>query len=500
MSLLGIDIGTTGCKTAAFSEAGLCLATAYREYPMVHPRKGWAELDSAGVWQCVKAAIGEVATKTSNDSVTALSVSSIGEAMTPVSADREILANSILCTDVRGSEYVNALKEEISQDDFFRINANIFGVHYSLPKLCWIRDHQPELWGQADKFLLWGDLIAYMLGGDPMTSFSHASRTLLFDIRRETWAPRLLEFSKIDDAKLPEPVPSGTAAGTVAASIASELGLGKGVKIIVGGHDQCCNALGAGIVTAGKAVCGVGTLECITPVYDHIPDAQAMLAGGLNVEHHVLPGLYVSFVFNQSGLLVRWFRDTFAAADAKLLTDASDIYDVLASEMPTEPTKLFTLPYFELTGPPEFVRDASGVITGLRTTTTRGEILKSIMESATYFLAEAIGPLKGLGIDTSEFVATGGGAKSDSWLQIKADIFGVPFVRPRITECAALGAAILAGSGTKRFTDHQQAVSQFVARDRVFEPDPHRRAIYAERLAQYRKLFPLLRQFLRETC
>ena len=110
-----------------------------------------------------------------------------------------------------------------------------------------------------------------------------------------------------------------------------------------------------------------------------------MLSYGLNVEHHVLPGLYVSFIYNQAGALVRWFRDTFASADCKLLREGESIYEVLAAEIPSGPTRLLTLPYFEITGPPGFVSEASGVIVGLKTSTTRGEILKSIMECVTFY-------------------------------------------------------------------------------------------------------------------
>jgi len=266
--------------------------------------------------------------------------------------------------------------------------------------------------------------------------------------------------------------------------------------VVVGGHDQCCNSLGAGIYEAGRAVCGIGTFECITPSYDRIPESRPMLRHGFNIEHHVLPGLFVSFIYNQSGSLVRWFRDTFAHADRKLLSPEKDTYEALAGEMPEAPTRLFTLPYFEPTGPPHFVTEASGVILGMKTTTSRGEILKSIMESVTFYFAESTKALAEMGVDISEFVATGGGAKSDAWLQIKADIFGVPFVRLSITEGSVLGAAMLAGVSTGVYASPAEAASYFVKRGRVFDPDPHRHKIYQEKLQNYRELFPLLKDFL----
>lgn len=497
MSLLGIDVGTTGCKAAAFSLAGNCLASAYREYPSILPQQGWAELDSRLVWSRVCEVLAEVAFRTAADPVTALCISSMGEAMTPVSRDREILGNSIVSSDTRGAEYIAALKAKIDQRAFYNINPNILGPQYSLPKLLWTREHAPAVYEKADKFLLWGDLVAYMLGGDAVTSLALANRTLLLDIRTEDWSDTLLAATGIPRTKLPVPRPSGTVAGQVSDAMAAKLGLPRGVAIVVGAHDQCCNALGGGITRAGKAVCGIGTYECITPVYDHIPDTDTMLANGLNVEHHVLPGLYVSFIYNQSGALVRWFRDTFAAADRRLVPAGEDIYDRLTREMPAEPSRLLVLPYFEMTGPPGFVPDAAGAIVGLKMDTSRGEILKAIMESVSFYFAEATNALKAVGIDTSAFIATGGGAKSDAWLQIKADVFGVPFLRPRYADGSVFGAAMLAGLATGKLTSPAEAVAQWVKIERAFEPDAKRHARYREKQAAYRQLYPTLEPLLR---
>ena len=496
MSLLGIDVGTTGCKAAVFCADGRCLASAYREYATIQAQPGQAELDSRDVLAKVFETIAEVAAQVDGDPISALCVSSMGEAVTPVSAEREILDGCILSSDVRGEQYVQDLADRIDPEELYRINPNILGVQYSMPKLCWVRDNQPDLYARAEKFLLWGDLVGFMLGGEPVTSFSHANRTGLLDIRAEDWSGKLLDLSGIDPAKLPRPAPSGTLAGTVSPRLARRLGLGDDVRIVVGGHDQCCNALGAGIYQAGRAVCGIGTFECITPVYDHIPDAAAMLSAGLNVEHHVLDGLYVSFLYNQAGCLVRWFRDTFASADRKLLPDGADIYDALAAEMPAEPTRLLVLPYFEITGPPGFVADASGAVVGLRTSTTRGEILKAIMECETFYFIELLDSLKVLDVSASNFVATGGGARSDAWLQIKADILGVPFVRPRNTECSLTGAAILAGLGTGVYASPAEASERFFEVDCVFEPDAARHEVYRRRYDNYAQLYPHLAELL----
>lgn len=495
MSLLGLDVGTTGCKAAAFSLDGACLATAYREYATLQPAPDRAELDSRLIIGLIRETLTEVAAATPRDPITAMSVSTMGEAMTPVAEDGAILGNCILGVDLRGAEIIDRLREDIGQEAFYAINPNILAPNYTLPKLVWLRDNEPDLYRRTWKFLLWGDLVTFALGCEPLTSHSHANRTLLYDIHAEDWSDRLLAWAGIDRAILPTPVPSGTIAGTVRDAIADDCGLPRGVQVVVGGHDQCCNLLGAGVHEAGKAVSGMGTVECITPAYDGIPDAQPMLACGLNVEHSLLPNLYVSFLYNQSGVLVRWFRDTFAAAD-KRLAGGADIYDALNAEMPADPTRLLVLPHFEITGAPHYIADSAGAIAGLKTSTTRGDILKAIMESATFYFVEPLDALKSLGIDTSEFVATGGGARSDAWLQIKADILGVPFVRPKYTECGVLGAAMLAGAATGVFANVADAARAFVRRDRAFEPDPQRHRIYQDRYAHYQRLYPAMKDLL----
>ena len=496
MSLLGLDIGTSVCKGAAYSLEGEMLAYSFREYPTLHPQPGWAELDSRQVWSAIQEVIADLARKTSHDPVSALSMSTMGEAMVPVSADRKILGNSIVYMDNRGTEFLGELEDGIGQERFYEINPNMLGHQYSLPKLKWIQAHQPELYEKADKFLLWSDFTAFMLGAEPLISYSHANRTLLFDIRQEQWSAELLALTGIDQDLLSKPIASGTIAGTLNRKMAETLGLTPGIPLVVGGHDQCCNALGAGIYEAGKAVCGIGTIECITSVYDRIPDLSRMFQSGLSVEHHVLPGLYVSFISNQAGSLIKWFRNTFASAEFQSWSQEGDIYDMLSSEMPSDPTELLMLPYFEPTGTPNTISDASGAILGLKSSTTRGEILKSFMECETLYFLESLLTLKELGVDTSEFTATGGGAKSDVWLQIKSDIFGVPFIRPKVVESGTLGAAMLAGIGTGVLTDVREALACFVKEDARFEPNMRHHAVYREKYQKYCQLYPSLKHLL----
>ncbi len=307
MSLLGIDIGTTGCKAGVFSSDGIRLSQSYREYNMFHPRAGWSELDTSAVWSKTKDVITEAVSHAERDKVTALCVSSFGETFVPVTRGRRILDSSILCVDGRGGEHVRRLLEDFGEEKLFRINPNPAGPNFSLPKLLWLKEHRSHVYREADFFLLWSDFVAFMLGSEPVTNNSHANRTLLFNLDSNDWSDELLAWSGIPREKLAPIVPGGTVIGSVSQEASLELGLPRGAVIVAGGHDQCCNALGCGGISADRAVYGMGSYDCITPIFRKPKDSSPMLSHGLNIEHHVLPDLYVSFLYNQAGLLVKWF-------------------------------------------------------------------------------------------------------------------------------------------------------------------------------------------------
>jgi xylulokinase len=499
MNLLGIDVGTSGCKAAVFSEDGRLLGLAYEEYDYQRPQSGWAELDSLQVWQLVKRTIGQAVADAKSDPVKALCVSSLGETVVPVTKDRKILGPALLNFDVRGEEYLDELRSLIPDEQLYQINGNTLGNQYSLTKLKWLKKHQPDLYQQTDIFLLWSGFVSFMLGADARVDYSLANRTLLFDIERGNWSDEMLELAQLDLEKLPPTIPSGVVIGSVAGTVAEELGLSAGIPIVSGGHDQCCNGIGCGVIAPGQAMYGMGTYLCLMPVFGQRPETSAMIARGLNTEHHAVPGQYVSFLYNQGGSLVKWFRNTFAVAERQQAqASGQDLYAALLSEMPENLSRIMVLPHFAITGPPDFISDSFGVIAGLQLDTSRGEILKGLIEAMTFYIRETFEDLPGVGIEVTDFRAVGGGSKSDAWIQVSADILGRPFVRPKINEAGVLGAAILAGVGCGVFPSLEVGVETMVQLDRTFDPDPKTQSLYGERFAKYQRLWPLMADYLRD--
>lgn len=487
MSLLGIDVGTTGVKVAAFDDHGALLARAYREFTVLHPQPGCAVLDAEASWRLIVDALGEVCSALSSDPPVALSVSSLGEAVVPVSHDRRILDRSILNFDVRGSEFVEVVRSQISDSELFELNGNTMGNHYGLTKLMHLAKYKPELYGQTYKILPWGAFVSFMLGSDPCVDFSLANRLLLLDIKNEQWSSRMLQISGIDSSKLPSLVRSGTVIGATSSEFAS-IGLPEGVAIVAGGHDQCINALGCGVIEEGRAMYGMGTFLCAVPVYRERPKSEKMLDRGLNVEHHAVDGRYVSFLYNQGGSVLKWFRDTFAAADAQTAkAEGAEIYDRLLAEMPAGPSRLMVVPHFTVTGPPKYISNSSGMIAGLTLETTRGQICKAVLEGVTFYMRDLLEQFESMGIPIDSYNAVGGGASSDAWLQLSANIIGKTFHRPEVTEAGALGAAVNAGLGVKVYRYPIEARAQTVRLVKSFEPNPDEHRRYQELFEAYKE-------------
>jgi xylulokinase len=402
--------------------------------------------------------------------------------------------------DARGAEYLPALSGVLDNERLYRVNGNTLGNHYSLPKLKWIKQHQADLYRQADKFLLWGCFVSFMLGAEPVVDYSLANRTLLFDLEKETWSDELLEWAGLERAKLPDTARSGTVIGQVSRRVAQELGLPDNVAVVTGGHDQCVNGVGCGVIEPGRAMYGMGTFICMMPVFSRRPEPAVMMERGLNTEHHAVPGQYVSFIYNQGGSLLKWFRDTCAAAERQQAQQSGqDVYAALMAEMPEAPSSVVALPHWAPTGPPEFISDSCGVLTGLRLETSRGDILKGILEGVTFYQRECLELLPAANIEITDFVAVGGGSKSDEWIQMSADILGRPFVRPKITEAGILGAAIIAGTGSGIFSSLAAGVETMVKLERTFTPNPRKQELYDGRFEKYKRLWPLMKDYVRSS-
>lgn len=491
-TLMGLDIGYTGCKAVAFNEQGDVLASAYREYPMLHPEPGMVELDPELLWHSASSAIREATSSLSNP-VDALSISVMGEAFTPVDRHGRPVCNSLTSFDSRGRVEVEELTERVGRDSTFELTGQTPDYSHPLPKICWLKKNRPEVYRQTHKFLCYGEFVLTRLGLPPIIDYSMAARSMAFDVHQKRWSETMLESAEVDPEMLPEIAPSGTPVGHPSPEIADQLGLSRSTLVVVGGHDQPCGAVGSGVVRNGQATYALGTVHVICAVLDDFKPSLG--AAGFPCYPHVVPNRFVTMAYNLTGgCLLRWLRDNFASGEVSRSESAGkDAYDLMLADLPNDPTNLFTLPHFSGTGTPWFDTSVKGSILGLELNTKRSDIIKAAIEGTAYELAMNLRLIERGGACIQEMHAIGGGAKSSVDLQIRSNIMNRSLMAMCTSEAPALGAAILAGVGAGVY-DSPEISGKLVGVREVYRPDATTAEQYGKKLDAYEAIYPLMRQ------
>lgn len=496
MSVLGIDIGTTGCKAVAFNLDGAQIARAYREYPLHSPRPGWQELDPETVWNHVRETIRETAAATSGDPIRALAISSQGEACHAVDREGRCLSRSPVTFDARTSDAPKWWRERISDLEIARISGMPVHGMYSLNKILWFKHNEPETFARAWKFLCYEDFVLMRLGLPPTISHSLAARTMALDAQSQVWSEKLLDIAGIDAKLFATPAPSGNVVGEIPDSVAADLGLPSGVLAVTGGHDQPAGALGAGIFESGEALYATGTVDCICPVFGEFVMTEDQARNNLCCYPSCSPGLFCSIAFNfTGGSLLKWYRDTFAGDErAAAAASGRDVYDIICESIPSGPERLIILPHFTVTGTPYFDTASRGAIVGMTLTTSRNEIASAILSGVTFEMKLNLEVLQNSGARITRLRASGGGAKSRLWIQRKADIMGLPIAVLEVPEAPALGVAALAAEGAGLIGAAREFTGAAVRIRETIDPGPSSRLAYQERFAIYKQLYPALRE------
>ncbi|MBI2193464.1 MAG: hypothetical protein HYU36_15925 [Planctomycetes bacterium] len=495
MSLLGLDVGTTGCKAIIFSREGEMLSKAYREYREDYPRPGWAETDPDQVWESVKQVVREAAAG-SKSPVQALSTSVLGEAFHPVDKEGRPLRKTITSVDGRAQAQTDALGSKWSGIEIFQKTGMALHRSYALPKIMWIRENEPEVYRSTWKFLHYGDYLACRMGVEPVNDLSVAGRSLALDVRKRDWCDEILEIAGVDRSLLPRVAPAGQVIGEMPASVSSDLGLPVGVNVVTGGHDQPVCALGAGVLEPGVGTDTTGTVECMTVSMREPILTEAMLDQNLSVYPHVVPDRYVTLAFVYSaGNVLRWYRDQFAVEErAAAASSGRDVYDLLVERAVPGPAEVFLLPHFTGSGTPYLDGDSRGAILGLRPVSGPGHLVRAILDGIAYEMRVNLEALGKAGLEVQCLHAIGGGARSDAWLQSKADILGVELQALTVSEAGCLGAAMLAGTAVGIFPSLAAAAEQLVQVRQVFVPRRARRTAYNKAFRVYKKIYPALKR------
>jgi xylulokinase len=487
--LAGLDIGTTGCKVTVYQANGEFKAEAYREYgPMPSCQPG--EIDPSVIKDCVFQVLKEVAPHCGE--LTGMGITSFGETAVLLDENDNPVMNSLLYTDPRGQEESELLRAHFTDERIAEITGIKASPMFTLPKLMWIRKHRPEIWSRVRKIMLIQDYITYLLSGQNDIAYSLAARTLAFDIRKLSYSRELLDFAGIDPEMLSRPIPNGAAAGFINNKLALSLGLPFGISIIAVGHDQVAAAFGASVLNPGDCALGMGTVECITPMFSGMPArADILHNGGFAVVPYRGKDTFVTYAFTFcGGALLKWYRDGIGSETARRLKEEGlNPYQHFDSRVKEEPSGLIVLPHFAGAATPYMDSCAKGAILGLTLNTTPEDIYSGLMEGVTYEMRLNLEYLMEAGIKADKITAAGGGANSSVWLQMKADILNMPITVSSLSQAGAVGSIIMAGLTCRLYYSDEEAFSKFRGASRTFLPRPEMTAKYDKLYDAYKKAY-----------
>lgn len=495
--LIGIDVGTTGAKTILIDEEGKLLASDLEEYALHTPRPKWAEQDPEDWWQATIASIEAVLEESHVDSaeVKGLSLSGQMHGLVMLDKDHQVLRPAILWCDVRTTEQCQYITDKLGKKQLVEIIGNQALEGFTAPKIIWVRDNEPEIYEKADKILLPKDYVRFKLTGQIATEISDAAGTILLDIRKRNWSNVVMARLDIDQGLLPPVYESIDVCGEITSETAKLTGLKAGTPVAGGGADNTCSAVGNGIVKIGRVSASIGTSGV---VFAHTDEVKVDPKLRTHTFCHSVPNKwYVMGCMLSAGGAFRWYRDALGEMEIQQAQKENvDPYEILtakAEEAPVGSEGLIFLPYLTGERTPHGDANAKAVFFGLTLRHGKSHIIRSVLEGVTYGMRDSLEIIRELDLPIDQVYATGGGARSQLWRQIQADIFNTELVTINITEGPAFGAAILAGVASGVYNSIESATDELIKIRSHTQPIAENVEIYNEYYQIYRDLYPALK-------
>lgn len=468
--LLAHDLGTSGNKATLFTTKGEMVKSEVYAYSTKWYNDVWAEQDPDIWYEAVKVTTQRILSNVDNKDVIGLSFSGQMMGCLCVNELGQPLYPSIIWADMRAIEEENFVRANIPEDEFYKITGHRPSASYGLAKLLWLKNHQPKVYEQCYKVLNAKDYIIYKLTGNFVTDYSDASGTNLLDINTLSWSERIAESVQVDLTKMPKLCKSTDIVGIVNEKAALETGLSQGTSVICGGGDGSMSAVGARCITPGDAFCTLGTsawnaTTSKTPVYD--PEMRIFNWV------HVIPGMYIPCgTMQAAGASLSWLRDQMAQLEIEQCKkEETNVYErineIVAKTNPGA-NGVYYLPYLMGERSPRWNPEARGSFIGMKMETTKADLFRSVYEGVAYNL-EIILKLVLKDMNLKSLIMTGGGAKSEIWCQIIADIYNVTIKVPNhIEEATSIGAAVTAGVGLGIYESFD-VIDDFIQIDNEFE-------------------------------
>ena len=474
------------------SRGAIAASATSHHAPFASPQTGWAEQDASDWWRATQEAVREVL---SRDGVRAEEVGAVGlsgQMHGAVLLDErdEVLRPSIIWCDQRTDAECRALTESVGRERIVELTLNPALTGFTLPKMLWVRRQEPEIWERVRTVLLPKDFVRLKLTGERATDVADASGTLLFDVAGRRWSEEMLAAVEMSESLLPRVYESMEVTGTVSAEGSRATGLREGTLVVAGAGDQAAGAVGMGIVRAGAVSATIGTSGVVFAATDR-PALDP--AGRVHTFCHAVQNRWhVMGVTQGAGLSLRWFRDQFCAS-----VDAGrDPYEELmeeAAQAEEGSRGLLWAPYLMGERTPHLDPHARAALVGLTATHTRAHMVRAILEGVAFSLRDTFEIFKEMKVPVESVRLGGGGARSQLWREIQADVYGHEVETVKAEEGAAYGAALLAGVGGGAWADVDSACEQVVEVAARLSPRPAIVELMNQQYQAYRALYPALR-------
>ncbi|MGO3273853.1 MAG: xylulokinase [Staphylococcus equorum] len=477
-AVLGIDIGTSSVKVIAVNRHGKVLQSASESLDIIQPQNGFNEQHPEAWFEATKRCIKRlmVTDEVKHMHISGLSLSGQMHSLVILDDNGEPLRNAILWNDTRTTPQCEVIREKLG--DYVLDNPVLEG--FTLTKLLWIKENEPEHWRNTKVFLLPKDYVRFKLTGKLNMEYSDASSTLLFDHKCKAWDENIGKQFGIHNI-YPKLVASHKLVGYMDEEIATELGLNAQVAVIAGGGDNACGALGAGMIKTNETLCSIGTSGVVLSCES---EKHTEYRRNMHYFNHALEDMaYVMGVTLAAGDSLQWLR-------RNILGHLSyDEIITMASQSQVGSNGLLFTPYLSGERTPHGDSNIRGSFIGLSGLHSSGDMARAVIEGITFSLFESIKYLRDCGKDIQHVVSIGGGAKSDFWLQLQADIFNAEISKLKYEEGPCMGAAILAVYGLGWYESIEAATKQFIRYEKSFKPDSEKHKQYMEYFALYQSVY-----------
>jgi sugar (pentulose or hexulose) kinase len=493
--VIGLDCSTSACKAVVWDCRGNAIAKGHSSLSLITPQPTWHEQSAESWWTSTVQAIRQAVSQVDGRRLRALCITHQRETFVPVDEQGQPLTNGILWMDERARELLPSLEQSFGQHNFHRLTGKRLSVNLTIAKIAWLKEYRPDIFARTCKYLDVHSFLVHRLTGLCRTGWGSADPMGMFDIQSNCWAGTLLSRVGIRLDQLPEVYPPGTVVGTVVRSAAEACGLPAGLPVVAGIGDGQASGLGVNITCPGDAYLSLGTSVISgthSNQYVFNPAFRTMTSG--------IPGSYLlETALLGGGYTISWFMEKIAGQPGQDVAQLQDFYDQAASAVPPGSAGLVAVPYWNSVLGPYWDPAASGIIVGWRGIHQLPHLYRAILEGMAFEQRlGTIGVEKALGQFVKRYIVTGGGAQSNLWCQIIADITNKPILRAATTDAAALGAGILAATAAGCYADARQAAQEMACiLPQPVEPDPSRHDFYNCLFEKvYRPLFPALQPYL----